>query len=103
MGKTWALPIVIIAASLVAVAFFGLSSDKTGSEKSKQANSIPIVSGFLPATLCKDTGGSWEEVLPSEYPVNEDEGVYNPTTNPGIGYKCFCKENKTWSKEGGCS
>jgi hypothetical protein len=102
MGKMWLLPILIIAAALIGVALLSMLNEKKENTNS-ESSSTSVVSGFLPATLCKNTGGSWEEVLSSEYPVNESEGVYNPTTNSAIAYKCFCPENKIWSKEGGCT
>ncbi|MFH1947222.1 MAG: hypothetical protein ABIJ23_03650, partial [Candidatus Magasanikbacteria bacterium] len=57
---------------------------------------------FQPLTLCKETNGDWESVNSKDYPVNSENGVYNPTTNPEINYKCFCPNGKKWDKNKGC-
>lgn len=57
---------------------------------------------FPALSLCRETSGSWERVNSNDYPVDPKKGVYNPTTNPDINYKCFCPAEKKWDIGGGC-
>ena len=74
----------------------------SGCAEVKKTEIDPGVMEFPPLTLCKETGGIWKGVNSKDYPVDPEKGVYHPTTNPEINYKCFCPTGIEWDMEKGC-
>ena len=71
-------------------------------KEDNENNLTPNVMEFPPLTICRQTGGNWTAVNSTEFPLKAEEGVYNPTTNPEINFKCFCPNGKNWDVEEGC-
>ena len=93
--------VVVVVLGVLVVIAVGLIMPKTQIENETNSNE-PNVIEFPPLTLCRNTGGEWKAVNASEFPANEAEGVYSPTTNPELNYKCFCPSGKNWNTEEGC-
>lgn len=90
--------LVLILSVVLIITSLNKNKDNGGNNNSNGSSVIE----FPPLTLCRNTGGNWSEVNVNEFPVNEEEGVYSPTTNSDINYKCFCPAGKTWDKDRGC-
>jgi len=101
MGKGKLILAGILLVLVLGVVIVLLNIPKTKKGNGENSNE-PNVIEFPPLTLCRQTGGNWSEVNASQSPVNENEGVYSPTTNPNINYKCFCPLGKKWNKNKGC-
>ena len=101
MGKLRIVSVLVLLLIVVSIGLVYFQINKNDLNSNITSNE-PSVMEFPALTLCRQTGGDWTAVDSAEFLINPEEGVYNPTTNPKINYKCFCPQNKKWNVEGGC-
>jgi len=86
---------------MVALLIFLSYIDNEKSERSAFRTNTSVIE-FPPKKMCRVTGGEWKAVDSDIFPVNPEQGIYSPTTNPEINYKCFCPAGKKWDETEGC-
>ena len=96
---------IILVFAIILFSLFLINQQTVNTSKSSKNAMQTTTAGVMefPAlTLCRQTDGEWKAVPASEYSLNENEGVFNPTTDSNINYKCFCQKGKVWNISRGC-